>query len=509
MLFSNEDLEQIKNHKLSVEQVDGQINNFINGFDSIVLYKAATIGDGIKQYNEDDIARLESFYLEKKDDYKIVKFVPSSGAATRMFKDLYSFLSNYVDEKTTPLSSFSYVKTTIDNIKQFAFYNKLEEKAKQNNTSIDSLILAKDYKTIIEYILTEKGLNYGKAPKAWILFHKYNDKYLTPFEEHLEEGGIYCNSNNKVEIVFSISKNHSKGFNNLKNEFLPYYEKKYKTKYDVYFSFQSSSTDTIAVDKGNNPIHDTDNNLLFRPSGHGALIDNLNKIDADIIFIKNIDNVTSKNKDITYKYKKVLFACLIESKQKINSLINRLEKKDMSKQELMSVLSMIKNQIGINNIKNFTEFKTLKQYQKYLFAFLNRPIRVCGMVKNNGDVGGGPYWIKKDGEISLQIVEGAQVNKNNQKQKDIFLSATHFNPVDLVISTKDYKGKKFNLLKYVDNSQGFISEKTFEGQTIKVQERPGLWNGGMKNWLSIFVEVPLQTFNPVKTVNDLLKEEHQ
>jgi hypothetical protein len=509
MLLTDEDLEQIKEHKLSIEDVNEQILNFENGFKPIELYKPAVVGYGIRQYTEQEIETLISLYETEKEKYSIIKFVPASGAATRMFKDLYVFLAEYIDEEKTPLSSFPSVKTTIDNIEDFAFYNLLKNKMEESGLSISKCKKEKDYRTIIEYLLTNKGLNYGKYPKAWILFHKDKRTNLTAFEEHLEEAANYCRNNDETYIEFSISKYHSKGFNYFKKDIVPYYEKKNKIKYNITFSFQSPSTDTIAVNSDNTIAHDKEGNLIFRPSGHGALINNLNKITSDIIFIKNIDNVSIKYRKETYKYKKLLAGVLITCKQKINSLMVRLEKKEMSKQELVSIANMIKNQLNILNVKNYTEFKTLKQYQKYLFSFLNRPIRVCGMVKNNGDVGGGPYFIKEKDDISLQIIEGSQVNKNNSKQKEIFLAATHFNPVDLVISTKDYRGKKFNLLKFIDNSKGFISEKTYEDLTLKVQEKPGLWNGSMENWISIFVEVPIETFNPVKTVNDLLKDAHR
>lgn len=509
MLLSKEDIEQIKEHGISEEDVNKQIDNFIYGFTSTCLVKPATIGDGIRQYEDEDIDKFISIYEEKKTYLNILKFVPASGAATRMFKDLYKFLDEYKNEEETPLSSFPSTETTINNIEKFAFFNLLDNKMKEAGLNIKDCKKDKDYKTIIEYLLTDKGLNYGKYPKAWILFHKYNKGRLTAFEEHLEEANNYCKSNKETNIEFSISKLHSKGFHSFKKNIVPYYEKRNNIKYNIEFSFQQHSTDTIAVNNDNSIAHDKENNIIFRPSGHGALINNLNKIDADIIFIKNIDNVCSKYKDISCRYKELLAGVLLASKQKINSLLMRLEKQELSKQELVSIANMIKNQLNLPNINNYTEFKTLKQYKKYLIDFLNRPIRVCGMVKNNGDVGGGPFFIKKDDKISLQIVEASQVNRKDKKQNDIFLSATHFNPVDLVISTKDYRGKKFNLLKYVDYSAGFISEKTYEDLTIKVQEKPGLWNGAMSNWLSIFVEVPIETFNPVKTVNDSLKEAHQ
>lgn len=509
MIFTKEDVEQIKAQGLTVKEAEEQVENFVNGFQPMQLKKAATIGDGINSFSTQEIKDFISLYQSEKDKIKVMKFVPASGAATRMMKDLYSFVDEYKDEKRTPFHTFPVVQKLIEHIKEFAFYPVLEQIMKKDNLSVEQCLKVKDYKTIVEYILTEKGLNYGKYPKAWIIFHKNNDSAVTPFEEHLMEAANYCSSNGEAKIEFSILKEHADGFRKLKNKFVPLYEKQYKVKYDIGFSFQQHSTDTIAVDMNNKPFHTKEGKLLFRPAGHGALIANLNKLNSDVIFIKNIDNVSSKYRQETYDYKEFLAGVLLTAEKKIFSLQKKLEKKEMSKQELVSICNIIRKQAFISEVKNYTEFNTLFQYKLYLRKFLDRPLRVCGMVKNEGEPGGGPFFVEKNGEISLQIVEKAQVNLSSLEQSKIFMQATHFNPVDLVISTTKADGKKYRLQNFVDKQAGFISEKSFAGQTIKAQERPGLWNGAMSDWLTIFVEVPLATFNPVKTIVDLLKESHK
>lgn len=509
MEFSQKDLSQINNYGLQESEVQQQIENFVKGFKPMNLQSAATIGNGINRFSEKEIEDFISLYNSKVGENEIMKFVPASGAATRMMKDLYNFIEEYINEEETPLSNLPKAEQVIKEIEHFAFYSQLKEIMQNNGKDLNICLKDKDYKTIIEYILLEKGLNYGKSPKAWILFHNYDGRFITPFEEHLIEAAKYCSKDNVTNIEFSILKEHTEGFNKLMKEVLPLYEKTFGIKYNISFSYQEHSTDTIAVDLNNEPIHDKNGNLVFRPAGHGALLNNINNLNSDIIFIKNIDNVCSLYREEGIKYKQLLAGVLLKVKQVVNSLQEKLSKNNLTAEELNTICNNIKEQVLVNEVKSLECFSSEKEYQKYLISFLNRPIRVCGMVKNEGEPGGGPFYVEKDGNISLQIVEKAQVDLNNEKQKDLFLKATHFNPVDIVISTSNAKGEKYNLNEFVDYEAGFISEKSFEGKTIKAQERPGLWNGSMSNWLTIFVEVPLKTFNPVKTINDLLKESHR
>ncbi|MBO6117937.1 MAG: DUF4301 family protein [Bacteroidales bacterium] len=511
MEFTKSDLSQLKSRGISQSEAQQQTENFINGFPYIYLQEAATVRKGIRVYDAKQTAEFVKLFEDNKDKYSIMKFVPASGAATRMMKDLYTFLNEYKDEQSTPLSDFPTAEQTINNIEKFAFYGELSQCMARQSLSVEDCINNKDYKTIIEFILTDKGLNYGKYPKAWILFHKSEDgkQAVTAFEQHLEEAYFYTCSANQANVHFTVTEEHLQGFEELKRKCVPVYEQKYGIKYNVDFSFQKHSTDTLAVNTDNTLFRDTDGHLLFRPSGHGALISNLNDLDADIIFIKNIDNISSQYMQSTVFHKELLAGVLIGLKQKIGSMMNKLKQRGLTKQDLVCIAQTINRHLQIPNMKNHTEFPTLTAYKHYLMDLINRPLRVCGMVRNTGEPGGGPFYTENMYGVSLQIVEKAQVNINNPKQRNIFMSATHFNPVDLVVSIKDWQGKKFDLLKYIDASTGFISEKSYQGQTIKAMERPGLWNGAMADWLTVFVEVPLETFNPVKTLNDLLKKAHQ
>ncbi len=511
MDFSTQDLKQIKKHGLKIEDINQQLEDFSNGIPTMWLVRAATINDGIRLYDTKQTTELVKLYDDNKENYSITKFVPASGAATRMMKDFYTFLEQYKDEETTPIENFEQVKQAIDNLNKFAFYDLLSKGMKKEKLSIKDCLKNKDYKTIVEFIVTPRGLNYGKYPKAWITFHKdAEDKHLmTAFEQHLKEAGEYACSKGNANIHFTITKEHLEGFEELKKQLVPIYEKKYNLRYNITFSFQEHSTDTIAVNPDNTPFYDSKGELVFRPSGHGALIGNLEKIDSDIIFIKNIDNISSCYTRETIYNKELLGGVLIFTKQKVNTLMTKLKQTKLTKQDLVSIARTMTKHLGITEIMNHTEFPTLTAYKHYLREILSRPIRVCGMVKNTGEPGGGPYYVKRGDEISLQIVETAQMCLNSYKTKNIIKQSTHFNPVDLVVSTKDWQGNRFVLKKFIDNQAGFITEKTHEGKPIKAMERPGLWNGAMAKWITIFVEVPLETFSPVKTLNDLLKEEHQ
>lgn len=503
MEFSKKDLEQIENHNLSVFQVERQLENFKKGFPFVNLEKPAVIGDGLLRIEDEKAKEYVNIFEEYVSDAKVVKFVPASGAATRMFKDLYDFNSSFDSTKNT-LQDFPKVKEVIERIKDFAFYEKLLP------FGIEKLLEEKKYLQIIDFILEESGLAYGQSPKATIVFHKYNDEVRTAFEEHLVEAATYCvNNKREVNLHFTISENHKEKFSQLFESVREKYESRFDCKYIVEFSEQKSSTDTVAVYLDNSLVRDDEGNIVFRPAGHGALIENLNEINADIVFIKNIDNVIhDKYKDTTYKYKKVLAGVLVDLKKKIDCYLNILSKSSFETSILSEIKLFCKKNLSIE-LKDLSFFNDREVYRDYLISILNRPIRVCGMVKNEGQPGGGPFWIKKEnGELSLQIVESAQVDMEDKKQKEIFNSSTHFNPVDLVCLVKGFNGEKFELTDFVDYNTGFITEKSQQSKKIKVQELPGLWNGSMANWITIFVQVPLETFTPVKTINNLLDSGH-
>ena len=290
---------------------------------------------------------------------------------------------------------------------------------------------------------------------------------------------------------------------------IPIYEKLFNVKYNVTFSLQKSSTDTIAVDENYLPFRTQSGSILFRPGGHGALIENLNELDGDIVFIKNIDNVVQDNyKGDIVTYKQLLAGTLVQVQQKIFNYLELLDNGILNNVQIGEIISFLEDVLCIKNPNiNLLDGDALLLY---LRKKLNRPIRVCGMVKNVGEPGGGPFWAyNNDGTISLQILESSQIDKHNKSYIQMFSSGTYFNPVDIVCGIKDYKGKRFNLIDYVDPNTGFISSKSKDGRSLKALELPGLWNGAMSDWNTMFVEVPLTTFNPVKTVNDLLKEQHQ
>ena len=443
-------------------------------------------------------------YLVRTDKV-VVKFVPASGAASRMFKNLFEFLGADYDVPET-----KFEKTFFEQIEKFAFYNDLNaacEKAFEKN--IPALMAEGDYKAVVAALLEAAGLNYGALPKGLLKFHRYEDGSRTPLEEHLVEGALYAaNKNGKVNVHFTVSPEHRRLFENLVADKAAVYAKKYGVDYNVTFSEQKPCTDTIAADMNNQPFRDN-GKLLFRPGGHGALIENLNDLDADIIFIKNIDNVVpDKLKGDTVLYKKLIAGVLVALQQKAFAYLELLDSGRYTHEQVLEILQFLQKKLFCKN----PETKNLEDAELvlYLKEKLNRPMRVCGMVKNVGEPGGGPFLAyNSDGTISLQILESSQIDMDDPEKKEMFEKGTHFNPVDLVCAVRDYKGHKFDLVNFVDKATGFISYKSKNGKDLKALELPGLWNGAMSDWNTVFVEVSLSTFNPVKTVNDLLREQHQ
>ena len=440
-----------------------------------------------------------------RTDKVVVKFVPASGAASRMFKNLFEFLGADYDVPET-----KFEKTFFEQIEKFAFYNDLNaacEKAFEKN--IPALMAEGDYKAVVAALLEAAGLNYGALPKGLLKFHRYEDGSRTPLEEHLVEGALYAaNKNGKVNVHFTVSPEHRRLFENLVADKAAVYAKKYGVDYNVTFSEQKPCTDTIAADMNNQPFRDN-GKLLFRPGGHGALIENLNDLDADIIFIKNIDNVVpDKLKGDTVLYKKLIAGVLVALQQKAFAYLELLDSGRYTHEQVLEILQFLQKKLFCKN----PETKNLEDAELvlYLKEKLNRPMRVCGMVKNVGEPGGGPFLAyNSDGTISLQILESSQIDMDDPEKKEMFEKGTHFNPVDLVCAVRDYKGHKFDLVNFVDKATGFISYKSKNGKDLKALELPGLWNGAMSDWNTVFVEVSLSTFNPVKTVNDLLREQHQ
>ncbi len=505
-MITDSDKIQLEKKGISLEQLQKQLEYFRSGFPYLELSAAASVDKGILVVSPDE----EKNYIDVWDSYKsssnkkIIKFVPASGAASRMFKDLFEFLDASYDEPTTPVE-----KAFFDGLEKFAFYDDLQAVLiKNTGEDILTLLSKKKYKTIIRFLLKPEGLNYGNLPKGLLKFHKYNGFSRTPVEEHLKEGYLYArNAENEVDIHFTVSPEHRPMFEDLVNDKKNEAENELFVKYNVNFSIQKPSTDTVAVDANNEPFRE-DGEIVFRPGGHGALIENLNDLDADIVFIKNIDNtIPDKYKDIETKYKQILAGVLVETQKKVFEYLKLIDSGKYNHDELLDILYFLQNTLNIKN----PDTKLLEDAELvlYLKRKLDRPIRVCGMVRNVGEPGGGPFLaMNEDDTVSPQILESSQINMADPANKEMFQNGTHFNPVDLVCGIKDYRGYHFNLKDYVDYNTGFISIKSKNGKELKALELPGLWNGAMSDWNTVFVEVPIETFNPVKMINDLLRGRH-
>lgn len=509
-LFSDADLQQMASMGLSLEAVEKQLANFRKGFPKTVLLEAATVDNGgIVRLSDKEINRYANYYSQHSSNKKILKFVPASGAATRMFKDLYAFTASYFGIDYTIEKEHPEVKEFLQNIRTFAFFEDL--KACMDNAKADfgDYMDRGDFSTVINFLLKEQYMGYGALPKGLLKFHRYGLTQRTPTEEHIVEGAEYARmSDGTVNIHFTVSPEHRTLFRKKIKEVKSFYENAFNVKLKITFSEQKHYTDILAVDEQNNPIRDEEGRLVFRPGGHGALIENLNEQKADIIFVKNIDNVVPDwMKHTTIIYKKVLAGILLERQQQTFDYLKLLDK--AATPDLVKDAAIFaQKKLNITLPDSFVA-ATLEERVHILHSLLNRPIRVCGMVKNQGEPGGGPFFtLDTKGVRSLQVVETAQINRKDPQQESILSNATHFNPVDLVCATKNYQGRYFDLRLFIDPETGFISKKTKGATTLKSQELPGLWNGAMAHWNTIFVEVPLATFNPVKTVNDLLRKEH-
>ncbi|MFR9503646.1 MAG: DUF4301 family protein [Rikenellaceae bacterium] len=477
-MFTPQDLEQIQAHGITPSGVEQQINNFEQGFPSLPVLRAAAVGDGILRLSEQELQSAAEWYEQQLDKLKVVKFVPASGAATRMFKELFEFVGE--DKRTGGIDKL------LQNIEKFAFYPELK-----------ALLPADaDDKAIVSAIIGE-GLNYGSKPKGLVTFHSYEDGARKAIEEHLVEAALYGSNNGVANIHFTVSPEHKASFMELLEVVVPRHSAKFGVEYNISFSEQSPATDTVAVNPDNTLFRTESGALLFRPAGHGALLENLNAIDADLVFIKNIDNVTTDAlKGDTITYKKALAGVLLTLQEQVFEYLKALE---VGGAEMEPIAEFIEQKLCVKLPSSYGA--------QSLSEILERPMRVCAMVRNEGEPGGGPYWVKDtQGYETLQIAESSQISKEDAH---LMKEATHFNPADLICAVKDSRGKKFNLKEFVDYSTGFISEKSSGGRPLRAQELPGLWNGSMAKWNTIFVEVPVSTFSPVKVVQDLLREQHQ
>ncbi len=512
--LSEEILSQLREKDISEEAALSQIETFAKGIPFTELLRPCILGDGIISL-DDDIDKYTGIYEGESLSKKVIKFVPASGAASRMFKELLSVSSRGSEVRRDELAEedtkdSNVFLTFIDNITEFAFYDDLRRQMSDDGLDIKSLLDQGVYKKIADYTMGADGLNYAHLPKGIIEFHKYEDGPRTAFEEHLVEAREYSKDADGISRVhFTVSPEHLGKVRDLIDAKRPRYESE-GVSFEVDYSIQKPSTDTLAVDMENRPFLDNEGKVVLRPGGHGALIENLNDLDCDIAFIKNIDNVVpDRLKSETCLYKKALGGYLLDIQDRVFGYLRDLDNAPPDEELLGRIGAFISKELVIELPQGF-DSSTVEEKQVYVRSKLNRPIRVCGVVKNVREPGGGPFWIKgESGQVSKQIVESAQVDLGSTQQKDIWESSTHFNPVDLVCGLKNYRGESFNLGTYVDPDMGFISHKSKDGRELKALELPGLWNGAMADWNTLFVEVPLITFNPVKGILDLLRPEHQ
>jgi len=513
-MFTQKDITQIEAKGMSLKQVEDQIQNFKTGFPFIKLKSAATPGKGLKTFSSDEILELIANYEDAIEEKSLLKFVPASGAASRMFKHLFEFreeLRSGLKPNLAKDSDFNSVAYFFIHLDKFAFYPDLVLKMKEKGIELTEKIEQKEYLPILNALLDNDGLEYATLPKGLLKFHRYEAENRLALEEHLVEGAMYGkDDNNEVHLHFTVSPEHQVKFEKAVDQLTEKYASLYSVKYNIEFSQQKPSTDTISVDLNNEPFREKDGSLLFRPGGHGALIENLNDLEAEIIFIKNIDNIVpDKHRKATYDYKKLIGSYLIEIQDTIFDYLESLEIGDFDENLMKEIFAFMEKDLYIH-VPKYIHIKELIEQVDWVYQMLNRPIRVCGMVRNEGEPGGGPFLVEgESGRESLQIVESSQIDFSDPSQAEIVKNATHFNPVDLVCGVYNFKGEKFDLKAFVDPKTGFISIKSKNGKELKAQELPGLWNGAMADWISIFVEVPIATFNPVKIINDLLRPMHR
>lgn len=502
-MFSKQDIDQYTAKGISQESLEHQLEKFNTGFPFSVIVRSASPGDGLLTFSENAKKTLISGFDQLSDNLSLTKFVPASGAATRMFKSLFSAL-----EKLDDLSASQQQDIIAGDKEISTFFKELERYPFYKDLKLDG---GETPGQVLHKLLDNNGLSYGALPKGLLKFHSYAEGSRTAFEEHLREAAGYCAQGATVNMHFTISPEHEISFTALQNEIVSELEKEYSVTFHLTYSFQKEETDTIAVDNDNQPFRDEKGKLVFRPGGHGALLENLNEISGDIVFISNIDNVApDKFKDVRIENKKYLGAILLQVREEINSYLEILKSKELRGIKFFNDLFSWMNNVLYITVPTSIADGDLAMQRAWAIEVLDRPFRVCGMVKNEGEPGGGPFFVKDDqGRVTLQILETSQIDMNDHSQKKLLLGSTHFNPVDLVCSTRNHKGEKFNLMDFRDPDTGFITSKSMLGKDLQAQELPGLWNGSMAHWTTIFVELPMSTFTPVKTVFDLTRPEHQ
>ncbi len=505
-LWSETDRKAAARFGIGLDELASQIQIFRRGVRPARLSRPCVLGDGIAVISERERPSLLEAWEEATKEGRLMKFVPASGAASRMFREWHLALAQ------GGFSTRGKGEEFISSLERYAFYKDLIETVAADGLSLSDLVRNAESAKILDFVLTGKGLNYGNLPKALIKFHSYPDGARTALHEHLVESALYVrDQNKKARVHFTVSGEHEKAVRDHLRQILRRCERDLDTVFAVGISIQDPATNTIAVDLDKKPFRDPNGDLFFRPAGHGALIANLNRLEGDIVFIKNIDNVvTDAFKDDTTLWKKLLAGYLVSVQKEIFTDLVILEQPNPAVEKIADIVEFCRKRLNITLPQSFESFSG-EEKRRFLFDALNRPLRVCGMVKNGGEPGGGPFWVqnRSDNSLSLQIVEESEVDLDDPEQKEIWSSSTHFNPVDLVCGLLDYRGRKFNLEDFIDRDAAIITRKSQKGRDILVLERPGLWNGSMAFWNTIFVEVPLTTFNPVKTINDLLRPYHQ
>jgi hypothetical protein len=516
--LSEADHQQMSALGITEAQVQAQLGVFRNSSAFMCLHRPCTLDDGVHRIEAAESESYLGHHERAAQQGRFVKFVPASGAATRMFQSLLQIyhLPNYLEPRELHRKAKYGVAVACDFLKfvesvhQFPFHSDLEEVLAGDGLDLTALVESHEYRTLLEYLLINLGLSYGSLPKGLLKFHCYPEGCRTAFEEHLEEAVYYvAGADGVCRIHFTVSPEHEDKFRKLFEEVRPRYEKQYGVVYQVDFSHQHPSTNTIAVDTRNRPFRDRFGRLVFRPGGHGALLENLSDLQGDLVYVKNVDNVIQDRfKDTIGFWKRVLGGYLVATERAVHDHLRRL-KDDRSADSVKEAEAFARNELLARLPLSYAAW-SIEERHAYLERKLDRPIRVCGVVQNVGEPGGAPFWVEdRSGELSVQIVEKAQVDFDCPEQRRIWNSSTHFNPVDIVCSVRNYKGELFALKDYVDDDAVFISKKSLEGRSLKALELPGLWNGAMAGWLTLVVEVPRITFNPVKTVFDLLKPEHQ
>ena len=515
MNFSKEEKQYIRQYGLSPEEVLRQIQMIKKNKVNTTILEPATIGNGIIRLSADEETKFLNYFETQKDKFHLQKFVPASGAATRLFKDWNFFYKNYQPgrdyyERFVKKHQLSSMESDLDdflnNFPGFAFYQDLMTTLQENLPGFFQLDENEQAWQLIRFTLADEGLGYLNKPKALIKFHRYNQNEIrTALEEQIQEALAYTITTDKpAKITFSIHPSQQQNFDDYINNLKPNNAVKIET------TNQKASTDAVMLDAENNLVKDEKGQIVFRPGGHGSLIYNLQDLDSDIIFIKNIDNVQKgKAQNISHRYKKILAGYLMNLMAESKKYLELLRDEKPIHEALQAIEDFAKNQLNIHFIEGYESLNNSGK-RKYLAYKINRPIRVAGMVKNTGEPGGGPFWANdKNGLKSLQIVEKAQIDPQDFQQQTIMAKATHFNPVDLVLSIKDFEGHKFDLTEYINPEAAIITHKTYKNKPVKVYEHPGLWNGAMDGWNTVFIEVPNDTFSPVKTIDDLLKPAHQ